>query len=55
MFINELIRASKEWIETRVVYCPKGEKDPDYIYIKEKIEKIKQFYERYKKLRNIND
>jgi len=55
MFINELIRASKEWIETRVVYCPKGEKDPDYIYIKEKIERVKQFYERYKKLRNIND
>ncbi len=55
MFINELMRASKEWIETRVVYCPKGEKDPDYIYIKELIEKAKQFYEQYKKQHNIKD
>jgi len=55
MVINEFIRASKEWIETRVVYCPKGEKDPDYIYIKELIEKAKQLYEQYKKQHNISD
>lgn len=55
VFINELIRASKEWIDTRVVCTPKGKEDPYYIAITEAIEKAKQTYEEYKKEHNIKD
>jgi len=55
ILIQELIRASKEWIDTRVVCAPKGKEDIDYIAITNAIEKAKQTYEEYKKKHNIKD
>lgn len=54
-FIKELIRASKEWIDTRVVYAPKGKEDPYYIAITKAIKKAEQVYEEYKKEHDIKD